>query len=51
MKHEVRIYPQSGRDEFFGACLTTRGNCLFETKGDFDTVSCETRKHYRDVGQ
>lgn len=51
MRHDVRIYPQPGRDEFFAACITSSGQCRFEAKGDLDAVSIETRAHYRRVGQ
>jgi hypothetical protein len=51
MRHDVRVYPQIGSDRFFAACVTDNGSCHFESKGDFDHVSSETRTHYRRVGQ
>ena len=50
-KHEVKVHPQVGRDEFFAACVTRNGSCLFEAKGSLDEVSQALRTHYREVGQ
>jgi hypothetical protein len=45
--HDVRIYPQEGRDDFFATCLTASGSCQFEVRGEYDEMSAAVREHRR----